>query len=122
MADQKFQIKRIYEEPSDDGGYRVLVDRLWPRGVSKEDARLDDWMKSIAPSPDLRKWFDHDQDKLDAFKEKYTSELSEKQEPISTLLDKAADQTVTLLYAAKDETNNHAIILKEFLENTETND
>lgn len=122
MADQKFHIKRIYEEPSDDDGYRVLVDRLWPRGVSKEDARLDDWMKDIAPSPELRKWFDHDPEKFDAFKEKYTSELSEKKEPVSTLLDKAADQTVTLLYAAKNETHNHAIILKEFLENTETND
>jgi len=116
MNQNSFQIKRIYEEPADDEGYRVLVDRLWPRGVSKEDAQLDDWMKKITPSPELRKWFDHDPDKFEEFKKRYEHELASKDEPVQKLLDIAENQKVTLLYAAKDETHNHAIVLKEFLE------
>lgn len=117
MSNQSnLQIKRIYDEPADDDGYRVLVDRLWPRGVSKEDAQLDEWMKEITPSPELRKWFDHDPDKFEEFKKRYKHELASKDEPVEKLLDLAGDQTVTLLYAAKDETHNHAIVLKEFLE------
>lgn len=116
MADQNFQLKRIYEDTSDDDGCRVLVDRLWPRGVSKEAAQLDEWNKNIPPSTELRKWFDHDPDKFEEFKKRYEHELAEKPEPIEKLLDIAEDQKVTLLYAAKDEIHNHAIVLKEFLE------
>lgn len=116
-----FQIKRIYDESSDEDGYRVLVDRLWPRGVSKEAAQLNEWLKEITPSPELRKWFDHDLDKFEEFKKKYETELAEKQEPVEKLLDIADNQRVTLLYAAKDESHNHAIVLKEFLEEASDN-
>lgn len=109
------QIKRIYEEPADEDGCRVLVDRLWPRGVSKEDAQLDEWMKEITPSTELRKWFDHDPGRFEEFKKRYESELAEKTEPVEKLLRMSEDQLVTLLYAAKDKTHNHAIVLKEFL-------
>lgn len=112
-----FKIKRIYEDPSEDDGYRILVDRLWPRGVSKEDARLDEWLKEIAPSTELRKWFDHDPDKFEDFKKRYETELSEKKVLIDKLTIKAENQPITLLYAAKDETHNHALVLKQFLEN-----
>lgn len=118
MSIQKIQIKRVYNEPSQNDGYRVLVDRLWPRGVSKDAAQLDVWMKEIAPSPELRKWFDHDPSKFNEFKKKYEAELAKKQVPVEKLLDIAIDQSVTLLYAAKDEIHNHAIALKEHLENS----
>lgn len=116
MTGHNFQIKRIYEEPAVHDGYRVLVDRLWPRGVSKEAAQLDEWMKEITPSPVLRKWFDHDPDKFKEFKKRYENELAGKTETVEKLLDIAENQNVTLLYAAKDEIYNHAIVLKEFLE------
>jgi len=116
------QIKRIYEDPTDEDGYRVLVDRLWPRGVSKEDAKLDEWMKEITPSPELRKWFDHDPDKFEEFKKRYENELAAKHELVVKLLDMAENQNITLLYAAKDESHNHAIVLKEFLKSASEND
>lgn len=112
----QLQIKRIYEDPSQADGYRVLVDRLWPRGVSKEDAQLDEWLKEIAPSTKLRKWFDHDPDKFDEFSDRYKGELSRKEEVVDRLLNIAEEQRVTLLYAARDETHNHATVLKEFLD------
>lgn len=115
---QHIQIKRIYEEYSEDDGYRVLVDRLWPRGVSKEEARLDEWLKEIAPSTGLRKWFDHDPDKFDEFSARYKGELTRKEEVADHLLTIAEKQNVTLLYAAKDEEHNHAKVLKDFLEAT----
>ncbi len=118
---QRIRIKRIYEEYSEDDGYRVLVDRLWPRGVSKEEARLDEWLKEIAPSTELRKWFDHDPDRFDEFSDRYKGELTQKKEVVDRLLNIAAEeQSVTLLYAAKDEENNHAKVLKEFLEEYNT--
>lgn len=113
-----FQIKRIYEPAAPDDGVRILVDRLWPRGVSKERAALDMWEKSIAPSPPLRQWFCHKAELFDEFKEKYTEELkydSEKQPLIADLINMAKKDTVTLLYGAKDPQINHAIILLEFL-------
>lgn len=117
-----FQIKRIYDEPSDEDDYRVLVDRLWPRGVSKEAAQLDEWMKEITPSTELRKWFDHDPDKYEEFRKRYENELTSKDEPVEKLINIAKNQNVTLLYAAKNEIHNHAIVLKEFLEKTTDND
>ena len=119
MNCSKIQLKRIYKDPSEDDGARVLVDRLWPRGVSKKAAQLDEWMKEITPSAELRKWFDHDPDKFEEFKKRYETELSEKQEAVEKLLKIAENQTITLLYAAKDETHNHAIVLKEFLDRYE---
>lgn len=117
MSAASIQIKRIYEEPSDEDGYRVLVDRLWPRGVSKEQAQLDEWLKEIAPSTELRKWFDHDTNKFDEFAERYKGELADRKEGVHHLLETAAEQHVTLLYAAKDENHNHALVLKNFLKN-----
>lgn len=109
------QIKRIYEEPSSTDGARVLVDRLWPRGVSKEKAALDLWLKDIAPSSDLRIWFNHDPERFTEFSHKYAEELSNNPvvESIRELV-KGSD-TITLLYAAKDPKVNHAIVLQEFL-------
>lgn len=115
MRTKKIKTKRIYEDYSDEDGYRVLVDRLWPRGVSKEKAKLDEWLKDIAPSTELRKWFDHDPDKFEEFQTRYKIELSSKDEAVNHLLKKVAQQPITLLYAAKDEQHNHAVVLQEFL-------
>ncbi|GAA5521401.1 DUF488 domain-containing protein [Aliifodinibius salicampi] len=112
---QLIRIKRIYEEYSEDDGYRVLVDRLWPRGVSKEEAGLDEWCKEIAPTTELRKWFNHDPGKFEEFANRYKGELIQKEEEVNHLIDKTEKQHVTLLYAAKDEDHNHALVLKEFL-------
>ncbi|MDZ7683501.1 MAG: DUF488 domain-containing protein [Fodinibius sp.] len=110
-----FKTKRIYQDPSNDDGYRVLVDRLWPRGVSKEKARLDEWCKEIAPSTVLRKWFDHDPNKFEEFANRYKAELTAKEDLITYLLKITRQQPVTLLYAAKDKTYNHALVLQDFL-------
>lgn len=116
MSTSPFHMKRIYEDFSQEDGYRVLVDRLWPRGVSKVEAQLDEWLKEIAPSTKLRKWFDHDPDKFDAFSDRYKGELTREEEVVDRLLNIAEEQRVTLLYAARDETHNHAAVLKEFLD------
>ncbi|WP_077329412.1 DUF488 domain-containing protein [Virgibacillus siamensis] len=114
------QMKRIYEEASEDDGLRVLVDRVWPRGMSKEKAKLDHWMKEIGPSSELRKWFGHDPDKFDDFKERYREELGsgDQHEELRKLkeLTKQNDKNVTLLYSAKDKKHNQARILKEILD------
>jgi uncharacterized protein YeaO (DUF488 family) len=110
------KVKRIYETPSSQDGWRVLVDRLWPRGVSKEHAKIDLWLKAIAPSDRLRKWFGHDPKKWDDFKKKYELELREKRELLLEI--KRAEKergTVTLLYSAKDEEHNQAVALRAIL-------
>ncbi len=107
--------KRIYEEPSGQDGYRVLVDRLWPRGVSKEDAQLDTWLKEIAPSTELRKWYNHDPEKFEGFTRRYESELGEKEELLNDLVKKSREDPVTLLFAAKDEEHNQAVVLADLL-------
>ncbi|MCM8570836.1 DUF488 family protein [Gramella jeungdoensis] len=108
--------KRIYEKPYDQDGYRILVDRIWPRGVSKQAARLDEWKKEIAPSDKLRKWFDHDPEKFDEFSKKYREELKEKKELLENVRKVAKENRITLVYAAKDEKNNQAVVLKNILE------
>lgn len=110
------QIKRVYEAPSKSDGYRILVDRIWPRGVSKEEAQLDDWNNDLAPTTKLRKWFDHDPDKFDDFSIKYKKELKDKADVLKELCQKTKDQTVTLLYGAKDTEHNQAVVLKDVLE------
>lgn len=110
------QIKRVYDAASKSDGYRVLVDRIWPRGVSKEEAQLDEWQKDLAPSTELRKWFDHDPDKFEDFSDKYKKELKTKTEDLKELVLKAKTQTLTLLYGAKDTEHNQAVVLKEILE------
>lgn len=107
-----YKLARIYDKHIPDGK-RVLVDRIWPRGISKDDADLDEWLKDIAPSSDLRKWFDHDPDKFSDFKKKYKDELKDN-DAVKELKDMKG--TVVLLYGAKDEKHNHAVVLKEFLE------
>jgi len=110
------KLKRIYETPGKTDGYRILVDRLWPRGISKEKAKLDLWLKDIAPSTELRKWFNHDPKKWTEFQKKYQAEIRTNQE-IFDILKKIINKngTSTLLYAAKDEKHNEAIILKDLL-------
>ncbi len=109
-------LKRIYDKYEKNDGFRILIDRLWPRGLSKENARIDLWLKEIAPSGDLRKWFGHDPAKWDEFKEKYIAELKSRQEQIEEIKNLAKTQkTITLLYAAKDEDHNNAVVLKEVL-------
>ena len=110
------RIKRIYEEPSGGDGTRVLVDRLWPRGVSKEEAKIDRWEKDLAPTGELRKWFGHDPAKWEEFLRRYRAELVGKEELLPQLRQEATDGTVTLLYAAKDEEHNNAVALKRYIE------
>jgi len=109
------KIKRIYEPKNSNDGYRVLVDRLWPRGISKERAGLDLWLKEIAPTTELRKWFDHDPNKWNEFKKRYKVELvnTTATNTLSDLVKSKKD--VTLLYAAKDEDHNEAVLIKDFL-------
>ena len=111
------KIKRIYEDPEKSDGTRILVDRIWPRGVTKEDAKLDDWIKEIAPSTELRKWFDHKEKRYDEFLKKYKKELEDHQDLVSDLLKRTKEKRLTLLYGAKDEEHNQAVVLKEYLEN-----
>ena len=111
----KIQIKRVYDKPHRNDGYRVLVDRLWPRGVKKDDAKVDLWAKEIAPSSELRQWFNHDSAKFSEFRTRYQKELDANEEAILQLSTSAASQTMTLLYAARDETNNNAVVLLDYL-------
>ncbi len=107
--------KRIYELPSSDDGERILVDRLWPRGLSKEKARIDEWMKEIAPSDELRNWYRHEDAKWDEFRNRYFSELETKKELVDRLRQKSRKKDVTLLFSTRAEKNN-AVALKEYLE------
>jgi len=109
-------IKRVYEEPSEDDGLRVLVDRLWPRGLSKAKAKIDRWEKDLAPTTELRRWFGHDPAMWEEFLQRYRAELEGKEEALARLRREANDGTVTLLYAAKDEEHNNAVALKRYIE------
>lgn len=109
------QIKRVYEDKSKDDGYRVFVDRLWPRGVSKEDAHFDEWMKELAPSTELRKWFDHKPERFEEFSKRYKKELAEQKELLDKLKELAKKKKVTLLFAAKDTEINNAVVIQEVL-------
>jgi len=110
------RIKRVYEKPTKEDGWRVLVDRLWPRGMKKEAAHLDVWMKDVAPSDALRKWFGHKPEKWNEFQKKYRAELAKKKELISELKKMAKEHgTLTLLFGAKDEEHNEAVVLADAL-------
>lgn len=111
------KIKRIYETPSKNDGYRVLVDRLWPRGMSKEKAGVDLWLKDIAPSNELRKWFNHEPQKWSEFKKRYFAEIEEQGGIPAPFKEKIKTGDVTLLYSSKELQINNAIALKEYLEN-----
>ena len=112
----KFEIKRVYEEPGRADGTRILVDRLWPRGLSKQRAQVDIWLKDIAPSTELRKWFGHDPNKWTEFKTRYRKELKSKADLIAILKEKAAKGQVTLLYGARDQVHNEAVVLQSLLQ------
>ncbi|MBP8933535.1 MAG: DUF488 domain-containing protein [Candidatus Atribacteria bacterium] len=109
-------IKRIYEPAELRDGFRILVDRLWPRGMTKEKARIDLWLRDIAPSDSLRKWFNHQLENWDEFKQRYFKELATKNDMIEIIQKRSEQETVTLLYSAKSETLNNAVALKEFIE------
>jgi len=108
--------RRAYEKPGEQDGRRVLVDRTWPRGVSRDQARIDQWLKDIAPSTELRKWFNHDPQKWEEFKKKYFQELKGNSEALEALFQMAHKKRVTLVYGAKDQEHNNAVALKEYLE------
>jgi uncharacterized protein YeaO (DUF488 family) len=108
-------LKRVYETPSRQDGIRILVERLWPRGLRKEDARLDLWLKEIAPSAGLRKWFGHDPARWKQFQKRYTAELERKNDLVGLIRRQAQADKVTLVYAARDEAHNSALALKQFL-------
>lgn len=110
------RIKRAYEKPDPSDGFRVLVDRLWPRGVSKDAARIDLWLKEIAPSSELRKWFNHDPAHWNEFQHRYFLEIEKHPEAIALLAAAVRKKPVTLVYGAKDEEHNNAVALKEFIE------
>jgi uncharacterized protein YeaO (DUF488 family) len=110
------KLKRIYDDPAPSDGFRVLVDRLWPRGVSKEEVHIDLWLGGIAPSPSLRKWFNQDATRWGEFLDRYHAELDEQPELITELFQKTTTNQITLLFAAKDERHNHAAALKLYLE------
>ncbi|MBM4128183.1 MAG: DUF488 domain-containing protein [Nitrospira sp.] len=105
-------IKRIYESPAKSDGFRVLVDRLWPRSISKEKAQLDLWLPDLGPSATLRQWFNHDPARWEEFRRRYYAELNAKQELVTELKGRAKQGTVTLLYSAKDEQHNQAVVLR----------
>ncbi len=115
--DMKIKIKRIYENADTDDGYRMLIDRLWPRGIKKTDARLDEWNKNISPSSELRKWFNHQPERFASFKEKYIDELKTCTQELKRLKLISTQQPLTLLYAAKNPEINNAVILLEVLQN-----
>jgi len=107
------QIKRIYDEPLTSDGYRVLVDRIWPRGLRKRDAAIDQWLRDLAPSTELRKWFGHDPDRWGEFRQRYRTELDQHGSLLRELRRRAAHQRVTLLYSAKNRQLNQAVVLRE---------
>jgi uncharacterized protein YeaO (DUF488 family) len=115
--DMNIKIKRVYEQPDKDDGRRILVDRIWPRGVSKDEARLSDWRKDLTPSNELREWFGHDPERWEEFKERYRTELEEadKMGDLRDIAERTRGENVTLLFGAKDTTHNNARALEAFV-------
>ena len=109
------KLKRAYEQPEAADGIRVLVDRLWPRGVKKVDAAIDQWMKELSPSTELRNWFGHDPARWDEFRERYAAEVSQHPDQLRQLRALAGEGTVTLVYSAHDEEHNNAVALRGFI-------
>jgi uncharacterized protein YeaO (DUF488 family) len=109
------RLKRAYEPPEKEDGARILVDRLWPRGVSKEEAKLDEWIKEIAPSTELRTWFGHDPRRWDEFRKRYRAELAEHTEVLKDLRRRARKGPITLVYSARDEIHNDAVVLRNVI-------
>lgn len=114
MSD-RVRIRRAYDDPTHNDGYRVLVDRIWPRGVSKEDAKVDEWCKDVAPSTELRKWFGHDPERWEEFRSRYRAELADCDDLVDNLVERTRDGRVTLVYGAKDTEHNQAVVLAELI-------
>lgn len=114
MPPPQIQVKRAYDPPHRHDSVRVLVDRLWPRGVGKAELKVDHWLKDLAPSPELRKWFDHDPAKWSEFKRRYFAELRDHRDALRQLLDEAGDGVLTLVSSAMDEQHNNAVALREY--------
>lgn len=112
----RIRLKRAYEQPAPEDGLRVLVERLWPRGLSKQRAAVDLWIKEVAPSPELRRWFNHDPDRWDEFQKRYRAELQQNKEAVEALRQRCRAEIVTFVYAARDEQHNSALVLKGYLE------
>ncbi len=108
-------IKRIYEAPESSDGYRVLIDRVWPRGISKEQAALDEWAKDLAPSTELRKWFGHEPARFEEFRTRYLKELAGRADHLDDLRARSRSEQVTILFGARDERHSNAVVLKELL-------
>jgi uncharacterized protein YeaO (DUF488 family) len=110
------RLKRVYDKPAKADGRRVLIDRIWPRGLTKEEAQIDDWLKEMAPSTRLRKWFGHDPARWKEFKKRYAAELDRRREQVEQLAQWGRKRTLTLLFGAKDIEHNNAVALKEYIE------
>ncbi len=115
VAPDNVKLKRAYQPPAPDDGTRILIDRLWPRGLKKTDAAIDQWMKEIAPSTELRKWFGHDPDRWQEFRRRYRSEVREHREQLDRLRTLAQHGRITLVFSAHDEAHNDAVVLRELL-------
>jgi len=109
------QLKRAYETPSASDGYRVLIDRIWPRGISREEARLQEWARELAPSTELRKWFGHDPARFKEFRRRYSHELHAQEPKVQELRRRAREGTLTLVYGARDTEHNDAVVLAQIL-------
>lgn len=112
-----FKVKRVYDPPAKSDGVRVLVDRMWPRGLTKERAAVDEWLRDIAPSTDLRRWFGHDPQRWHDFRQRYFTELAPQEERLDKLRKQGKRRAVTLLFAAKDGEHNNAVALRDYLRN-----
>jgi uncharacterized protein YeaO (DUF488 family) len=110
------KLRRVYEKPSPSDGKRVLIDRLWPRGLAKEQARVDEWLRDLAPSTELRKWYGHDPAKWTEFKKRYRKELDKNPSLVSKLAEECRGRTVTFVFSSKEEKLNNAVALKEYIE------
>src|SRR4029079_60645 len=115
VPDDNVRLKRAYEPPAADDGIRILVDRLWPRGLSKQRAAIDQWMKDISPSTELRKWFGHDTSRWDEFRRRYAKELRQHHELLDQLRSLAREGPITLVYSARDEAHNDAVELRQVI-------
>jgi len=115
ISTDKIQLKRAYEKPTPEDGTRILVDRLWPRGLSKKKAGIDQWLKEIAPSTELRKWFAHDPGRWEKFRQRYTAELQDHTDELDQIRRLARTNRITLVYAARDELHNEAVVLRDIL-------
>lgn len=111
----RIKIKRVYDLPCDNDGFRILVDRLWPRGINKNNVQIDFWAKELAPTTSLRKWFNHEEQKFSEFNLRYLEELAIKYEVAQKILNQSTNETITLLFAARDRLHNHAVVLQSFL-------